>query len=359
MFQLFRNLFGNKRLIKELVVRDLKARYVGSTMGFFWSVIYPILNLFVYTFVFMELLGTRFSDDSGIKDVAIWMLAGIVVWTAFAETLSRATNCLVENANLIQKVVFPSGVLPVYLTISSIVNMSIGFPVVLLGVLWFGYISPTQAQTSATQGQQALGQAVIEEAALERPAAPAVPPVDETGRLVGLRTGACNFCDHKYDLVCPNDHTAMRILLVAQGPIPKAPPPNKPLAIGLTLLFLPVLMLLQALFTSGLALFLSAFNLILRDTYHLVGVFTTVWMFATPIFYPPYLLTKEEHNGKYDFLLECNPMYWLITSYREILLFNRMPNPVLLGTIAITAVVMFALGATFFQSQKDKFPDLL
>jgi ABC-type polysaccharide/polyol phosphate export permease len=354
VFQLFRNLFGNKRLIKELVLRDLKARYVGSAMGFFWSVIYPIMNLFVYTFVFMELLGTRFGDEAGIKDVAIWMLAGIVVWTAFAETLSRATNCLVENANLIQKVVFPSGVLPIYLTLSSIVNMSIGLPVVLLGVLWFGYISPTQAQETATGGEQV----VEEELVVERPAPPAVPEVDENGQLVGLRTGECNYCGHQTELICPNDHTAMRVLLPVEGRTREAPP-VKPLAIGLTLLFLPVLMLLQALFTSGVALFLSAFNLILRDTYHLVGVFTTVWMFATPIFYPPFLLTKPEHNGRYDFILEWNPMYWLITSYREVLLFNRMPNVEILGSFTIAALVIFTIGASFFQSQRDKFPDLL
>lgn len=350
MIDFFRSLVTNRRLIKELILRDLKARYVGSSMGFFWSVLFPILNLFVYTFVFMELLGTRFGDEAGIKDVAIWMLAGIVVWAAFAETLSRATNCLVENANLIQKVVFPSGVLPLYLTVSSIINMSIGLPVVLIGVLWFGYISPTQAQNSATGAVAAEAEVVRE--------APQSPELDAEGQLVGLRTAACNYCDSTQNLICPNDHTAMRVLAVKQGTRADAPK-ARPLALGLALLFIPVLMLLQAIFTTGLGLFLSAFNLILRDTYHLVGVFVTVWMFGTPIFYPPYLLTDPKHEGKYDFILEFNPMYWLITSYREVMLFNQIPGFDLIGKFAIVAVIIFCLGASFFQSQRDKFPDLL
>jgi NADH-quinone oxidoreductase subunit N len=52
------------------------------------------------------------------------------------------------------------------------------------------------------------------------------------------------------------------------------------------------LVFLQALFTTGLGLFFSAFNLFWRDIYHLMGVAIVAWMFATPIFYPEYLVEK-------------------------------------------------------------------
>ena len=106
MGALFATLSQNRRLLKDFVLRDLKARYVGSSMGFFWSVIFPIINLFVFMFVFRLVLNARFSDKQGPEEVALIMLAGIVVWSAFAETISRSTNALVENSNLIQKVVF-------------------------------------------------------------------------------------------------------------------------------------------------------------------------------------------------------------------------------------------------------------
>ena len=197
MFALIRSLRRNRRLLSDFVKRDLAARYVGSSMGFFWSVVFPIVNLFVFMFVFRLVLKARWGDGGSEKETALIMLAGILVWAGFAETLSRATNCLVENANLIQKVVFPAEILPVYLTVSSVVNMLIGMPIVVLGCWLFG----------------------------------------------------------------------------AGGPSASA-------------VLIPLLLLLQIVFTVGLGYLLATLNLFLRDTYHLVGVGVQVWMFATPIFYP-------------------------------------------------------------------------
>jgi ABC-type polysaccharide/polyol phosphate export permease len=342
-----RSIYSNRRLLKELVLRDLKARYVGSSMGFFWSVIFPILNLIVYTFVFKYILNVRFSDQAGVRDVAIWMLAGIVVWSAFAETLSRATNCLVDNANLIQKVVFPAGVLPVYLAISSLINMTIGIPVVLLGVVYFGYLAPGDE----TPQEEVALVGVFDPSGLQEPEAPALNPRE-------VRRAACNQCDHEEDLICPNDGSAMRVLQAAEGPALEDRGMSD-LALGPSLLWVPLLLVLQGLFMTGLGLFLSAFNLILRDTFHLVGVFVMVWMFGTPIFYPPEMITDPKHGGKFDFILEYNPMHWLIECYRSVLLYDMGPNTILLGKFALTALVVLFIGATFFSSQRKRFPDLL
>jgi ABC-type polysaccharide/polyol phosphate export permease len=350
LFEFIRTLIGNKRLVKELVIRDLKARYVGSSMGFFWSVVFPLLNLVVYTFVFSVLLGQRFGDKAGITDVAIWMLAGIVVWSAFAETLSRATNCLVENANLIQKVVFPAGVLPIYLTISSIVNMTIGIPVVLLGVFYFGYV---KAPEEVAQVQERVA---------------VVGTFDPSGGVIqeGVRDprrAACNTegCTFEHVLICPDHGDNIRIITPRRGtgkqPVQERDPND--LSLGVALLCLPLLMFLQAIFTAGLGLFLSAFNLIIRDTFHVIGVLVMVWMFSTPIFYPPYMILEPKHNGRYDFILEYNPMYWLIECYRDVMLFNKWPNGEMLGTFAVVALIAFGLGSMFFDSQRKRFPDLL
>lgn len=289
MNDLLRSLRKNQRLVRDFVSRDLRGRYVGSSMGFFWSVIFPFLNLCVYLFVFGLVLGIRFGDKVPREQVALWMLAGITVWQAFAETISRTTNSLVENQNLIQKVVFPSEVLPVYLTISALINMGIGMAIVLVGVIWFAYLAPASATDTAS-----LAQAIT------------------------------NVPEHV-------------------------------LRIGLPLIVLPVLVLLQATFTVALGYFLSAFNLFLRDTYHLMGVFITVWMFTTPIFYPPEMVIGKG----FGWMLQLNPMYWLITSYRSVLLFGEWPDWMLLGRFAIIAAVLFVAGSTFFMAQKPRFPDLL
>jgi len=132
----------HRRLLADLVRRDLHSRYVGSTMGLFWSVIFPVINLCVYMFVFSLILKSRWGDKQGTIEVALLMLTGIMAWHAFAESLIRMTSSLVENANLIQKVVFPSEVLPVSLTISSLVNMLIGVGVAIVAVVFFAYVRP-------------------------------------------------------------------------------------------------------------------------------------------------------------------------------------------------------------------------
>ena len=290
MLAITRSVLSQRRLLKDLVVRDLKARYVGSSMGFFWSVVFPILNLFVYMFVFKTVLNMRWSDFSSDGEVPLIMLVGILIWVAFSETVSRTTNCLVENANLIQKVVFPSEVLPIYLTGSSLVNMTLGIVVALCGVVWFAYVAPTDIDWDAVQRNLEPGE-----------------------------------------------------------PMPRV------MGISASLVVLPVLYALQAVFTIGLGYFLATLNLLLRDTYHLVGVFLTVWMFGTPIFYPSLMVER----AGFGWLLDLNPMYWLIESYREVLIYGAWPAPVFLARFAVYALVTYAVGATFFRSQRDRFPDLL
>jgi ABC-type polysaccharide/polyol phosphate export permease len=291
VLELARSLRKNRRLLGDFVVRDLRGRYVGSSMGFFWSVVFPFLNLFIYMFVFSLVLRVRFDDASSPKQVALWMLAGITVWAAFAETVSRSTNTLVENQNLIQKVVFPSEILPPFLCVSSLINMCIGLPIVIVGVLLF------------TLFPGLLGAAE-----------PLVPLAD-----------------------------------------PSKQPMMPPLGLGWSLLALPVLMALQAVFTVGLGYLLATLNLFVRDVYHLMGVFVTVWMFATPIFYPPQKVVIEG----YGWLLAYNPMHWLISSYREILIFGAWPDWWLVARFAAVALVALFLGSRFFLSQKPQFPDLL
>ena len=290
MLATLKSLTAQKRLLKELIVRDLKARYVGSSMGFFWSVVFPILNLFVYMFVFKLILNMRWSDFSSNGEVPLIMLVGILIWVAFSETVSRTTNSLVENANLIQKVVFPSEVLPVYLTASSLVNMTLGVIVAMLGIAWFAYVDPTTF-----------------------------------------------------------DWDEVRRNLEPGEPMPRV------MGMGWSLIALPLLFAMQGVFTIGLGYFLATLNLLLRDTYHLVGVFLTVWMFGTPIFYPAALVEK----AGYGWLLSLNPMYWLIDSYRDVLIYGDWPRPEFLIPFSVVAVLTFGIGAAFFRSQKDRFPDLL
>jgi len=278
---LLRSLRQNRRLLADLVRRDLRARYIGSSMGFFWSIVFPIVNLVVYMFVFSVVLDARWDANQPKELTALLMLAGIIVWQAFAESISRMTNTLVENQNLIQKVVFPSEVLPLYLVASSLINMLIGTAIALLGVLWFAYLHPLAFD-------------------------PAIP----TFKTLGFSWSLCS---------------------------------------------IPVLLLLQAVFTLGLGYFFAALNLYLRDIYHVMGVALQVWMFMTPIFYP----AGKVRDAHMEWLLAWNPMYWLIETYRRVVLWGLWPQPAVLLRFGLVALCLFLAGSTFFMRQKPRFPDLL
>ncbi|MFT5048922.1 MAG: ABC-type polysaccharide/polyol phosphate export permease [Chlamydiales bacterium] len=399
MFSLFSSLAKNRRLLKEFVVRDLKARYVGSSMGFFWSVVFPIINLFVFMFVFRLILKARWSDHQGPIEVALVMLAGIVVWSAFAETVSRTTNTLVDNANLIQKVVFPSELLPVYLTLSSLINMLIGLPVVIGCVGWFGYLSPPTADfqpevPALVEGGVAHvgvhltrglsrdvtipfdigGSATLDEDYTIQPRTLTIPSGHLSGTItIHTRTDALEDLDEDIVLTLTRPHRAalgerrsmtLNLANLAAGetpaPIPPAPQAAidesfRPLKLGAALLALPLLLLLQVIFTSGLGFILATLNVYVRDVFHLVGVFITVWMFSTPIFYPAAMVD----NAGYGWILQLNPMHWLIDGYRSVLLYDQWPNWLLLARFGLVGLVVLAIGSTFFMSQKRRFPDFL
>ena len=399
MRKLILSLLQNRRLLKEFVVRDLKARYVGSSMGFFWSVVFPIINLLVFMFVFRLILKARWSDHQGPIEVALVMLAGIVVWAAFAETVSRATNSLIENANLIQKVVFPSELLPVYLTISSLINMCIGLPVVMLCVGWFGYLSPPAVEFHATPAPIVEGDEIFVQVHLTRgfardvtvpftvegtadvgtdvqlePSSVSIP----SGRLWGAITVRAlrdevaevdesvviTLADPKnavlgesrtLEVVVGDEAPGTEreaLLLTPTGTIDQE---YRPLKLGKALSILPVLFLFQIIFTAGIGFILATLNVFVRDVFHLVGVFITVWMFSTPIFYPAAMVEAEG----YGWILQMNPMYWLIESYRSVLLYNQWPDWQLVMRFGAVGLVALLLGSTFFMTQKRRFPDLL
>jgi ABC-type polysaccharide/polyol phosphate export permease len=144
-------------------------------------------------------------------------------------------------------------------------------------------------------------------------------------------------------------------VVVYSGRAVAVDPEMRPLGIGLSIVCLPLLVLLQAVFMLGIGSFLAAFNLILRDTHHVIGVILTVWMFGTPIVYPALMVEKT----KFSWVLDINPVHWMVESYRDVLLYASWPRPEYLLAFAGASALTLFLGMRFFLAQKPRFPDLL
>lgn len=122
-------------LIQSLVVRELKARYRGSVLGFFWSFINPLLLLLIYSFVFTVVLpGTR---PAQLEPYALFMFCGILPWTWFSSSLLESSNVLIAGGNLIKKVLFPAEVLPIVTVLANLVHFFFGLPILIAFLIYY------------------------------------------------------------------------------------------------------------------------------------------------------------------------------------------------------------------------------
>jgi lipopolysaccharide transport system permease protein len=120
-------------LIQSLVTRELKARYRGSVLGFFWSFINPLLLLSVYSFVFKYFLPHRVEN---LPPYEVFMFCGILPWTWFSSSLLESSGVLISGGNLIKKVLFPAEILPIVTVLSNMVHFFLGLPILLLFIFY-------------------------------------------------------------------------------------------------------------------------------------------------------------------------------------------------------------------------------
>jgi ABC-2 type transport system permease protein len=101
------SLYAYRELLKNLVLKDLKLKYRGSVLGFLWSLVNPLMMIFVYTLAF------KYIMRNGVPDFVFLLLLGILAWTFFASSASMATGAIIDSGNLMKGVQFPRAILPI------------------------------------------------------------------------------------------------------------------------------------------------------------------------------------------------------------------------------------------------------
>jgi len=124
-------------LIRSMVRRDLTNRYKGSVMGWAWAFVTPAVQIVIFTLIFSGIFNARFGTESGPFGFAVYLFCGLLPWIAFSDGVQRATTALVENVNLVKRVVFPVEALPVNVALSAIVQQLIGTVVLIVAALLF------------------------------------------------------------------------------------------------------------------------------------------------------------------------------------------------------------------------------
>ena len=122
-----------RALILQFARRDVLARYRGSLLGLGWSFLTPLLMLAVYTFVFLVVFKARWGTSNGDDfEFALQVYAGLLVFGLFAEVVTRAPRLVLDQPNLVKKVVFPLQILPWVAVLAGLFHLVLNLAVLLV-----------------------------------------------------------------------------------------------------------------------------------------------------------------------------------------------------------------------------------
>jgi len=130
---IFTSLVKYQSLIRQLAKREVSSRYRGSVMGFFWTLLNPLLMLTIYTFIFGYVFKARWGDmNLGDGGFALTLFCGLIVHGVFAECINRAPTLISSNVNYVKKVVFPVEILPWVTIYAAFFHALMSFLVLLI-----------------------------------------------------------------------------------------------------------------------------------------------------------------------------------------------------------------------------------
>lgn len=126
------------------------------------------------------------------------------------------------------------------------------------------------------------------------------------------------------------------------------------LGLHLTLLFIPLILLFQVALILGISFILSSINVFFRDVENVLGVFLMIWMYLTPIIYPPEIIP-----GRFISIFNLNPMMPLVNAYRNTILYGVAPPWQSFLYAAVISVGVFVVGYIFFKNRAKYFADVI
>jgi lipopolysaccharide transport system permease protein len=124
----YRDIYKYREALRHLVARDLKVRYSSSVLGVVWGLFSPLLMTLVYSVVF------TFFVRNAVEAFPVFIMAGLLPWQFFNNTVLSTTGAITTNAHLINRVYFPREVLPLANLFSNAVHFLLAL------VMLFGFI---------------------------------------------------------------------------------------------------------------------------------------------------------------------------------------------------------------------------
>lgn len=136
LLSLLKDIFQNRVLLWQMTKRDFRQRYVGSYLGVLWAFIQPTVTVLVFWFVFQ--VGFKSQPVDNFPFV-LWLVCGMVPWFFIADSLTGATNAILESSFLVKKVVFRVELLPMVKMMSAFMVHGFFVAVIFLMFALYGY----------------------------------------------------------------------------------------------------------------------------------------------------------------------------------------------------------------------------
>lgn len=275
MIQALKSTFGSMELLSHLTMRELRTRYRRSVLGWGWSLLNPIAQVTVYTFVFSVVLKATPApgNPSGNHYYAFYLFGAILPWHFLTHSINTATHSLRNSRQLITKVYFPRELVIISTMMSMFVTLLVELLVLQVSLAIFGYAG------------------------------------------------------YKY------------------------------------LPVVVVLITIEAIFVTGVCLFVGASSVYNRDVPYLTSILLTIWFYLTPILYSPDRIPSSGRIFGISFPLRsvmmANPVAKLTVAYRDCFYHLRMPSAGGIIYVAVIAVVVFLAGYRYFLNKSPWFAEYI
>ncbi|MQL51395.1 ABC transporter permease [Desulfofundulus thermobenzoicus] len=129
MWQQIKEIYAYREMLKNLVAKELRARYKGSVFGFLWTFFNPLLTLVVYSVVFSFVMRVQMEHYS------MFMFVGLLPWNYLATSAQMGAASIVAGGGLIKKTYFPREILPLSIVLSNLINYMLSLLILIPALL--------------------------------------------------------------------------------------------------------------------------------------------------------------------------------------------------------------------------------
>lgn len=264
MKDMMRAVWAYRYFIFSSIRNELRVRFIQSKLGALWMIIHPLMQVLIFATILSEVLSAKLPGVDNKYAYALYLMAGTLCWSMFAETIGKCVSLFVDSGNLLKKMAFPRICLPFIAGGTMLVNN------ILLLLAIFAVFA-------------VLGHFPAHEA-----------------------------------------------------------------------FWLPLLMLLTLGFAMSIGLLLGVLNVFMRDIGQMVPVVLQALFWLTPIVYNITILPERVQH-----IFKLNPLFPLVTSYQNVLLFNKPPLWGDLAWLALAAAVLGVASLVVFRRASPEMVDAL